>query len=290
MIGRGGLGKGLGALLSQEDIYDAGSPGLFQCPIEKIRPNPDQPRKHIDEESLKSLASSIERKGVLQPLVVREVKSGYELIAGERRWRAAQLAGLRSVPVVIKDVSPDEVLELALIENVQRQDLNPVEEAMAYRRLVTEFGLTQAQVAARVGKDRSTVANFLRLLQLPDYVLEDVTEGRLTMGHARALLMVSDPALQNELRNKIIKKGLSVRQAEAAARKLSESSNKKASSAQQDPDIVELCNELTYSLGSKVRIVPLKKGGRLEIKYETLDDLERIIERLRASGPGNDFS
>ena len=279
---KGGLGKGLGALLSTEDIYDLESPGFFLCPIEKIRPNPDQPRKHIDQDSLEGLARSIKEKGILQPLVVWEVDGVYELIVGERRWRAAQKAGLKAVPVVIKDVSPDELLELALVENIQREDLNPLEEAMAYSRLIDEMGLTQSQVASRVGRERSTVANFLRLLQLPDYAQADLLDGQLSMGHARAILMLEDPESQKELRDQIIKKELSVRQAEALARRLAKGKRLGARVRREDPDIKNLCEDLTRRLGSKVKIVQTKRGGRLEIRYRSVQDLERVIRLLRA--------
>ena len=279
---KGGLGKGLGALLSSEEIYEAGSPGFFLCPIEKIKANPQQPRKKMDPDALATLAASIRDKGVLQPLVVRPVDDGYELVAGERRWRASQQAGLRTVPVVIKDVSPDELLELALIENIQRQDLNPVEEAMAYQRLIEDLGLTQAEAARRVGRDRATVANFLRLLQLPDYAREDLLEERFTMGHAKALLMVTAPELQRELRDTIIRKKLSVRKAEALARKLeSQGSSASKLPAQQDPDILRLCEELTFAIGSPVKINQGKRGGKLEIRYDTEEELERIISILK---------
>jgi ParB family chromosome partitioning protein len=279
---KGGLGKGLGALLSTEDIYDLESPGFFLCPIEKIRPNPDQPRKHIDQDSLEGLARSIKEKGILQPLVVWEVNGVYELIVGERRWRAAQKAGLKSVPVVIKDVSPDELLELALVENIQREDLNPLEEAMAYSRLIDELGLTQSQVASRVGRERSTVANFLRLLQLPDYAQADLLDGRLSMGHARAILMLEDPESRKELRDQIIKKDLSVRQAEALARRSAKGKRLCARVRREDPDIRNLCEELTRRLGSKVKIVQTKRGGRLEIRYRSVQALEQVIRLLRA--------
>jgi ParB family chromosome partitioning protein len=285
---KGGLGKGLGALLSTEDIYDLESPGFFLCPIEKIRPNPNQPRKHIDQDSLEGLAGSIKEKGILQPLVVWEVDGVYELIVGERRWRAAQKAGLKAVPVVIKDVSPDELLELALVENIQREDLNPLEEAMAYSRLIDELGLTQSQVASRVGRERSTVANFLRLLQLPDYAQADLLDGRLSMGHARAILMLEDPESRKELRDQIIKKDLSVRQAEALARRLAKGKRIGARVRREDPDIRNLCEDLTRRLGSKVKIVQTKRGGRLEIRYRSVQDLERVIRLLRAGEEGSD--
>ncbi len=279
---KGGLGKGLGALLSSEEIYEAGSPGFFLCPIEKIRANPEQPRKRIDPDALATLAESIREKGVLQPLVVRADGDCYELVAGERRWRASQLAGLKTVPVVIKDVSPDELLELALIENIQRQDLNPIEEAMAYQRLVEDLGLTQAEAARRVGRDRATVANFLRLLQLPEWAREDLLEERFTMGHAKAILMVSRPELQKTLRDAIIKKKLSVRKAEALARKLEKQGKEPAKRVrEEDPNIKALCEELTFAIGSPVKINQGKRGGKLEIRYDTQEELERIISILK---------
>lgn len=283
---KGGLGKGLGALISEGDIYDVGSPGFFLCPIEKIRPNPNQPRKEMNGPALKDLAASIKEKGILQPLVVREVNGGgYEIIAGERRWRAAQMAGIKSVPVVIKDVSPDEVLELALIENIQRQDLNPLEEARAYKRLIDEFGLTQAQVSSRVGRDRATVANFLRLLQLPDYARQDLLDGRLTMGHARALLMLEDEELRREMRDQIVSKALSVRQAEDLARRLLRqgSGSKTRQAPIPDPDIENIAKELSASIGLSVKISHGQRGGRVEIQYKNLDEFERIIGRLKTA-------
>ncbi|MGQ9746133.1 MAG: ParB/RepB/Spo0J family partition protein [Dissulfurimicrobium sp.] len=281
---KGGLGKGLGALISEGDIYDASSPGFFLCPIEKVRPNPNQPRKEMKGAALEDLAASIREKGVLQPLVVREVEGGgYEIIAGERRWRAAQMAGLKTVPVVIKDVSPDEVLELALIENIQRQDLNPLEEAMAYKRLVDELGLTQAQVSSRVGRDRATVANFLRLLQLPDYAQQDLLDGRLTMGHARALLMVDNEDSRRKMRDQIVSKGLSVRQAEDLARRLLRhgAGRKARQPSIHDPDIEGIAKELSTSLGLTVKISHGQRGGRVEIRYKDLDEFNRIIGQLR---------
>ncbi len=268
--------------MSQEDIYEAGSPGFFLCPIEKIRPNPMQPRKGMDDQALDALAKSIKDKGILQPLVVCKTESGYELIAGERRWRAAQRAGLRSVPVVIKNVSPAESLELALIENIQREDLNPLEEALAYERLMEEFGLTQAQVAAKVGKQRSTVANALRLLQLPEYVKEDVADGVLSPGHARAILSLESPELQRLLRDAIIDKELSVRQAESMARSIAKSQGRAEAPKRPDPDIERLCEELSAAIGAQVSIKMTKKGSRLQIACTDSEQFEKIIEQLRS--------
>jgi ParB family chromosome partitioning protein len=279
---KGGLGKGLDALLSKEDIYNLESSSFFLCPIEKIRPNPNQPRRQLDHDALESLALSIKEKGILQPLVVWEVNGVYELIVGERRWRAAQKAGLKVVPVVIKDVSSNELLELALIENIQREDLNPLEEAMAYKRLISELGFTQAQVAAKVGRERSTVANFLRLLQLPVYAQTDLLNGKFSMGHARAILMVEDPEKQKELRDEIIKKDLSVRQAESLARRLAKGITPRAKVQKvEDPNIKSICEDLSRKLNSKVKIVQTKRGGRLEISYSSIQDLERVIKLLK---------
>ncbi len=280
---KSGLGRGLSSLIPMEDIYDAGSPGFFMCPIEKIHSNPDQPRRTTDEESLKDLAASIKEKGILQPLVVRETNNGYEIIAGERRWRAAQLAGLTSVPVVIKDVTPQEVLEIALVENIQRLDLNPIEEALAYKRLIEEYGLTQSEVAKKVGRDRSTITNFLRLLKLPKHIQYDIIEGSISPGHARALLMLKDKSLMEVLRNKIKKSNLSVREAEKLAQKMN--LNIKQSPAKHskyiDPDIEAVANDLSQLLEAKVKIQIGKRFSKIEIKTKNQSHLEQIIEYIR---------
>ncbi len=286
---RSALGKGLNALLpasgGQEPGVEDGDRPYFLCQIEAIAPNPHQPRKNMDDEALQQLAASIKEKGVLLPLVVSRIDDdAYEIIAGERRWRAAQLAGLTEVPVLVKDVSPLDRLELALIENIQRQDLNPLEEAEAYKRLVQEFGLTQEEVAKRVGKERSTVANMLRILQLPDYAKEDLTAGKISMGHARALLSLEDEEAARELRNEIVEKGMTVRQAEAwakkrkKARKLSQARNgKKRASLLPDSYCRAMTNDLTRYLGTKSRIIQSGARGKLEIEYYSADDLERLL-------------
>ena len=284
------LGRGLEALLSEEEILEVSSPGYFICPLERLRPNPSQPRKSIDEASLRGLSESIREKGILQPLVVRrsETKEGtYEIIAGERRYRAALLAGVSSVPVVIKDVSPEEVLEIALIENIQRKDLTPLEEALAYKRLLEEYGITQEELSKRVGKDRSTIANSLRLLKLPGEIQEDLQLGLITMGHARALLMLEGrPELMFELRDKIKAEGLSVREAEARARAMIKKGHTTPShsvaGSREDPNVRRLSDELTFELGFRVRVVPRKKGGKVEIYYNDLDDLDRLVNILEA--------
>ena len=283
MSKRTALGKGLDALLPSEAEGEAGS--YFICPVESITPNPSQPRKAIDDDSLKQLADSISEKGVLLPLVVRETSEQvFEIIAGERRWRAAVLAGLSDVPVLVKDVSPLDRLEMALIENIQRQDLNPLEEAEAYLRLVKEFGLTQEEVAKRVGKDRSTVANTLRINQLPGFAKEDLSSGMLTMGHARVLLSLDSQSAMKELRDEILNNGLNVRQAEALAKKLKRSKTacrrigaKKKTNGLPESYCRTLANDLVSYLGSKARIVQNGQRGKLEIEYYSTDDLERVL-------------
>ncbi len=282
MIQKGGLGRGLDTLLSSGDILEAEAPGFFLCPIEKIRPNPLQPRVSIDEKLLKGLADSIREKGLIQPLVVSEEEGSYQIIAGERRWRAAQLAGVKKVPVIIKDYTPDEALEVALIENIQREDLNPIEEAMAYKRMVEELGYSQAKVAKRVGKDRSTVANMIRLLNLPKAIQEDILEGRLTTGHAKAILMLEDEEAQKRLRDQIVKGGLSVRQAEALARRLRDAASGPSPRKKElDPDVELLSRHLSQIVGARVKVVPGRRGGKVEIRCRSREQLERLIDLLK---------
>ena len=280
MTAKNALGKGLGALLPEIDTYDTGRPGFFVCPIEKIHPNPLQPRKNIDPVALQGLTQSIAEKGILQPLVVREVRDGYELIAGERRWRAAQAAGLKSVPVVVKDVSPPEAMELALIENIQREDLNPIEEAMAYKRLIEELGLTQEEVAGRVGKERSTITNMMRLLQLPTSIQQDLINGNLNTGHARAILMLDNEADMPFLRDQIVSKGLSVRQAEELARQLNKKAIRPKKKTGVDPDLQRLAEDLSQRLGIKVKILQRGKGGKLEFYYKNTKEFDELMRIL----------
>ena len=220
--GRKALGKGLGALIpgagAQSDRQPPGPREYFQCPVDRIAPDPDQPRRNFDKESLAQLVESIKEQGVIQPLIVRRLRDGYELIAGERRWRAAQMAGLREVPVVIKEATEKEAFEMALVENIQREDLNPIEEAEAYSRLVEDFGYSQAELAARIGKDRSTVSNSMRLLGLPNDVRAMVLDGDLTEGHGRAVLQAGTPQAICALARTVAAKGLSVRETERRAR------------------------------------------------------------------------
>ncbi len=282
-----GLGKGLSNLLSTEDIFDAEAPGFFLCPIEKIRPNPAQPRIKMDEKALNALTESIKSKGLIQPLVVTEKNDEYILIAGERRWRAAQRAGLKKVPVVIKDYSPDEILEIALIENIQREDLNPIEEALAYKRMVEELGQSQSEIASKVGKDRSTIANLLRLLKLPEQVQKELLEENITTGHAKAILMLDNEALQKRLCKEVIEKELSVRKTEELARRLLKGKSPQKTKNEPDPDIENLSKRLSEQIGARVKIVHGKKGGKVEIRCSSRDQLERLIDLL-ASLKGSD--
>ncbi len=271
------LGRGLSSLLPEGTLEE--TPEVFFCPLEAIRPSPYQPRLKKDE-GLEELAASVREKGILQPLLVREVTPGlYELVAGERRFRAAKLAGLERVPVIVRDLSPQEALELALIENLQREDLNPIEEARGYARLLEEFGLTQEEIAQRVGRDRSTIANALRLLKLPPDIQEDVLEGRLSAGHARALLSLPHESLMRRVRDEIVIRGLSVRQTEALVKRLKE--EKKTPSSQPDPDLLALERELQELLGTKVKLSWGKKKGRLTIEFYSSEQFEAFLERLR---------
>ncbi|WP_303722371.1 ParB/RepB/Spo0J family partition protein [Malonomonas rubra] len=280
MAKRPALGKGIGALLNS--ATQEGNRKYFLCPIEELRPHSDQPRKSFNDSSLQELADSIREKGVIQPLVVRKLEDHYQIIAGERRWRAAQKAGLHEVPVVIQDVSEDWALEMALIENIQREDLNPIEESLAYRNLMQRFDLTQEEVAKRVGKERSTVANALRLLRLPESVQNDVIAGRLSMGHARALLALEGEERIMQVRSRVVAGGLSVRETEALVKNGGDGGTTKAGSAAKtvDPEITHLAAELQRVLGTQVKITPKGKGGRVEITYFAPGDLDRLLEKL----------
>lgn len=280
MAKRPALGKGIGALLNS--ATQEGNRKYFLCPIEELRPHSEQPRKSFNDASLQELADSIREKGVIQPLVVRKLADHYQIIAGERRWRAAQKAGLHEVPVVIQDVSEDWALEMALIENIQREDLNPIEESLAYRNLMQRFDLTQEEVAKRVGKERSTVANALRLLRLPESVQNDVIAGRLSMGHARALLSLESEERIMQVRSRVVAGGLSVRETEALVKKGGDAVVARAGKTEKtaDPEITHLATELQRVLGTQVRITPKGKGGRVEITYFAPGDLDRLLEML----------
>lgn len=276
MVKKTGLGKGMGALLK---VDEKDHPSYFLCPIEEIKPNREQPRKTFTSEKLDELAASIREKGIIQPIVVVRKGSHYEIIAGERRWRAAQKAGLHQVPVVIQDVSDDVALEMALIENIQREDLNAVEEAHAYRSLMETIGLSQEEMAKRVGKDRSTVANSLRLLKLPEEVQRDIIAERLTMGHARALLSLEDPELIRKAREEILKKHVTVRGAEALVRRLKNPPLQKGVK-RPERELVDLVEQLKRRFQAKVDIKAGSRGGRIEISYSGREELIRIVELL----------
>lgn len=252
-------------------------------PLVQIIPNTDQPRKEFREEGIKELAASIKEKGILQPVVVKKVNdSQYMLICGERRFRASSVCGLTEIPAIVKDVASDELLEWALIENIQRMDLNALEEAEAYARLAEERMLSQEEIAKRVGKERSTVANALRLLRLPDEVKLHIIEGRLSAGHARALLSLLTPEHQRHMARRIIQDNLSVRQAEEIVNRSNAQKRKAKTARNLKPEIVDLENKLAQHFGTQVKIFPKKnqKEGRLEIRYFSLDDLDRILQTL----------
>ena len=271
----------MGALLGDFEETPVEKSPYQLLPLHKVEPNPDQPRQDFDEEQLQALAESISLHGVMQPLAVREVTGGYyQIIAGERRWRAARLAGLREIPAVIMEADDKTTMELALIENLQRQDLNPVEEALGYRSLMEEYGLTQDETASRVGKSRPAVANALRLLALSPKVLEMVRQGTLSAGHARALLQLKSAQLQLEMANKIVNLGLSVRQAELLC-KNAEKPTKPVKEAPLAVNYVAECEKaLSKHLGRGVKIVNGKRKGRFELEFYGQDDLQVLLDAL----------
>jgi ParB family chromosome partitioning protein len=290
---RGGLGKGLGALIPAGIPEGVG--GLDEIPVAAIRPNPYQPREHFDEEELASLAESIREVGILQPVLVRETDDGYELIAGERRWRAARRVGLQNIPALVRDTDDASALEHALVENVHRSDLNVLEEAAAYQQLIEDFGLTHEEVSIRVGRSRTSVTNTLRLLQLPPTVQRLVRDKSLTMGHARALLGTPDRALQEQLARRIVAEGLSVRAIEDALREPTvittddedettaddgDGSAEPGNATRQlrPPGLLELESLLSDHLDTRVKVDMGTKRGKVTIEFSTLEDLERIYK------------
>ena len=284
-----GLGRGLGALIDDFSVPESAQ-AVTSLPLQKVEPNPNQPRHRFDEEELQALADSISEHGILQPLAVRKLEGGfYQIIAGERRWRAARLAGLQEVPVVVVEADDKTVMELALIENLQRQDLNPMEEAEGYRVLTEEYGLTQEEAAARVGKSRPAVANALRLLALPDEVRELVEKGELSAGHARAILSLPTKAKQKTAAQRILALRLSVRQAEAMCKRLAAEEKKPEPPKHTGVDYVAECEKaLSRRLDRKVRIVNGKRKGRFELEFYGEDDLQRLYEILLALDPSED--
>ena len=279
-MNRKALGRGLGALLSSDSTVDLG-PEPTEVEVDLIVPGPMQPRTHFDEGSLEGLADSIRSHGIVQPLLVRRHGERYELIAGERRWRAARLANLSKVPVVIKDVPDQDLLEIALIENIQRENLNPIEEAQAYKRLIENVGLTQEALAARVGRDRSYITNYLRLLKLPEDLQQLVVEGRLSTGHARTILGLPHVDLQRRIARQVIDGALSVRATEHLVRKAVEGTPAKTAST-VDPNIRAAETKLRRALGTQVRIVQLRGEGpgKIEISFFSNPDLDRIYNLL----------
>jgi ParB family chromosome partitioning protein len=268
------LGKGLEALLPEKGEE------VIRLEIEKIIPNQHQPRKIFKDEALKELSASIKEKGVLQPVIVSRVGDGtFRLIAGERRWRAATLAGLKKIPALIKDVSSQDAIEIALIENIQREELNAVETAEAFNRLLKEFNLTQEELSQRVGKDRATIANYLRILKLPDEIKVFINNDSISIGHAKVLLTLENRQKQIETAKEIIKRGLSVREAEALCKRLSQPIKPKKKK-EKLPEVADLENKLTRSLGTKVKINHKDKRGKIEIEYYSLDELDRLLEIL----------
>ena len=281
MASQKGLGKGLGALMG--DFMDEPvSKGPYQLlPIHKVEPNANQPRQDFDEAELAALAESIATHGIVQPLTVRELFGGYyQIIAGERRWRAARIAGLKEVPAVIIEADDKKVMELALIENLQRQDLNPVEEALGYQRLMEDYGLTQEEVAKRVGKSRPAVANALRLLALSIDVLELVRSGQLSAGHARAVLILKSEKSQKDAAQKIIALGLSVRQAELLCKNLTKEPTPQPEPTLKVDYIAECEKSLSHHLGRGVKIVSGKRKGRFELEFYGQDDLQILLDAL----------
>ena len=277
---RQALGKGLGALIPGGD--EAAQQGeLVLVATQEVFPNPKQPRSRFEETALQELAASIREQGVLQPLLVRRVPGGYELVAGERRLRAARMAGLERIPVLCRRVEDDRKLELALIENIQRENLNPIEEAQAYRELQSINKYTQEEIARRVGKDRATVANSIRLLSLPDFVKKELVSGRISAGHARALMPLKEEKYIKSMLARTLGKGLSVREVErGVARLMSGRKENRGSAVRSTPETKDLENRLTRKLGCRVRIHQSGRGGRLEIRYADLDELNVVVDKI----------
>lgn len=281
-MARSRLGRGLEALIPVEPVGEEAK-STATVPLRLIDPNPYQPRRQFDQETLEELAQSIRLHGILQPIIVRQKGRRYQLLAGERRCRAAELAGLVEIPALVKELSDREMMELSIVENLQREDLNPLDEALGYDQLVKQLGLTQEEIAQRVGRSRPHVANMLRLLQLPQSLQELVSRETISAGHARALLAISDPALQHRLAEIVVKQGLNVRQTEKLVKRHSGRDNANVSretKKKRPAEIVDLEQRLATSLGTQVRLLPGRKRGKIEIVYYDNDDLERLLELL----------
>jgi ParB family chromosome partitioning protein len=276
---RPALGRGLSALIPDAPAAPAASERALEVDIDLLRPNRFQPRTHMDDGRIEELSRSIRSNGVIQPIVVRKADTGYEIVAGERRWRASQRAGLLKVPIVVRDIPDDKLLAAALIENIQRENLNPIEEAHAYRRLADEFGMTQEQIAESVGKDRSSVANYVRLLRLPTEIRDHVGAGTLSMGHARALLGLPDDEAQLRIGRDVVAKALSVRETETLVKRTVAPPPDKPDE-QKDVHTRAAEEKLRFALGTRVRIIRKGKGGRVEIDFGDENELHRIYEQL----------
>ncbi len=286
MAARQSLGRGLSALLGDEKPRDQ----IVELGLDQIEPNSEQPRSRFEETALDELARSILSNGIVQPIVVRPHGAKYQIVAGERRWRAAQRAGLHRIPVAVREVPDEKLLELALIENIQRQELNPIEEARAYRKLIDSIGLTQDAIAERVGRERSLIATSIRLLRLPEEVLEMIEGGKLSAGHGRALLLTDDPAAQRRLAKVIAETGASVREAEGIVKKGAKPKPQKVGNKQvksgRDPNLISAETKLRRKLGTNVTIMPAQSGtgGKLVIEYYTMDDLDRVYQVIMDNG------
>lgn len=277
MAKKSGLGKNLASIFDDNDLSESGGEGIVTLKIGEIEPNKDQPRKEFDREQLNSLAESISKHGVIQPLTVREKDGAYQIVAGERRWRAAKIAGLTEVPVRIMELSDSETAQIALIENLQREDLNPIEEANGYKQLSEKYGLKQEEIAATVGKARSSITNAIRLLELPEEVKDLVKQGKLTQGHSKAILSVEDDVKRLELAHKIASEGLSVRQAESLCRSMSGKSSKQKTNKPVPQFYKEAEISLKELLGQTVKITPKRNKITLEISCKTEEELREIM-------------
>lgn len=278
---RPALGRGLGALIPSTPVpqRDRDPVRPVEIDIDLLTPNPNQPRLQIDDNRLEELAQSIRSHGIIQPILVRRVDNRYEIVAGERRWRAAQRAGLLKVPIVVRDIADDKILEVALIENIQREDLNPIEQAQGYQRLAEDFQLSQEAIAVAVGKDRATIANYIRLLRLPAEVRNEVASGALSMGHARALLALPDDTAQRRVGREVAARGLSVREAESLVRRET-TPRIPAAPPRPDPNTRAAEDRLKLALGTRVRILRKGSSGRIEIDFASEDELQRLYELL----------
>lgn len=275
-----GLGKGLGALISTANEEPQTS-GVLELKINEIEPNVGQPRKKFDDEKLMQLSESIKEHGIVQPIIVRKEDNTYKIVAGERRWRAARLAGLTTVPVIVKELSNRQVMEMALIENIQREDLNPIEEAEAYERLLNEYNMTQEELSKSIGKNRSTIANIIRLLALGDKVKEYLINGEISSGHARALLALEDKEIQEKVCKEVIEKSLSVRETESLVKRIQKGDGKAQKVKNEDENIQKIEYDLEKILGTKVKLFNKNKKGKIMIEYYSNDELERILELFK---------